>query len=379
MFRNRVQESILLLKAMNIQSRFIPANSLQRLVLFFLLAWQVSHLDPATAAEPTLQLSTLILPGPQGDSTVTATVSGEKRYFYHIVAGSTQELLTINTNQLLPTAGATILASGRLDDNGRAVVELDVPFEETGQVMVQAVTFPRVGSSRETSLSSFQVLTQLLQFLRYHQVSLTGPPGPQGPQGPQGEPGQSGPEGAAGPQGEPGPVGPSGPMGATGPAGPAGPQGIPGEQGDPGPAGELPSVISWSGGCSVRVPPIGWSAYCLDRTDFNTATENIAVNPNGTVTILKSGFYRINMWAVFDVVTYGDIRLLTSNTIIQESVTYSGHTWNDIHFDLTWPLEAGEQFVIQVYSSGGTGYMEWTPENTFSRFQVTFEGNLAED
>lgn len=375
---------------MGIHCTFIPVC--WRRTLFFLLVWQVAYFCPEAVADKelitvlsggktatTLHLSTLILPGPQGASTLTATVSGEKRYYYLIVAGETQELLTADTKELLPTAGATILASGRLDDTGRAVVTLDVRFGITGQVLIQAATFPRAGSSRDTSLSPFQALTNLIEFLRYHQVSLAGPPGPQGIQGVQGEPGQQGAEGAVGPQGEPGVVGPTGPMGPTGPSGAVGPQGIQGMQGEPGPAGDPPPVSIWSGGCSEPVPPIGWSAYCLDRVDFNTATENIAVNPDGTVTVLKSGFYRINMWAVFDVITYGDIRLLTSNRVIQESVTYSGRTWNDIHFDLIWPLEAGEQFIIQVYSSGGPGYLEWTPENSFSRVQFQFEGNLSEE
>jgi hypothetical protein len=141
---------------------------------------------------------------------------------------------------------------------------------------------------------------------------------------------------------------------------------------------EPTTPIIWSGGCSTHGRAAGWNTYCNDRVDFNTAAAYISADGNGTFTLLKSGYYRINFWCISDMVGYTNIQFVKNGSYFIYTMNYLNNQWTDNIADQIWPFNAGDSLQIRVYNSGGNNYAyhSWNSSGAHSRVQISYEGPL---
>ena len=231
----------------------------------------------------------------------------------------------------------------------------------------------------------------------------------EGPQGPQGPAGPAGADGAQGPQGETGPAGPQGPIGLTGPAGadgadgadgangtdgadgadgadglpgPQGPIGLQGPAGPQGPAGvdgANAEFIMWSGFCSNHGRAANaWVKYCTDGFNFSTASHHIQVAPNGDITALVPGYYRINAWSLSNVSNSVFLELRVNGIRRHQGRQISDNRWVDITMDMVWPMNAGDVFNVYYWGYGGNNfnYHAGNQTGSHSRLEVSYMGPL---
>jgi hypothetical protein len=194
--------------------------------------------------------------------------------------------------------------------------------------------------------------------------------GPQGPAGPQGAPGVAGPAGPQGPQGAQGPTGPEGPQG------PAGPQGA---QGPAGPSSAIAAPIMWSGGCTHYGDIVGdWNPYCLNAIDFNTADEHLSASGT-SMTILKSGFYRIHFRVSSHGSGPGAVRFYRNggyfHTEVESQISSAWQWWNSVA-DVTWFFDAGDTLTVKVSNPGTYAFHPWGADGGYSRLQVQYVGPI---
>lgn len=242
-------------------------------------------------------------------------------------------------------------------------------------------------------------------------TGATGPQGLTGLTGAKGDTGATGPQGLTGLKGDTGVMGPQGAKGNTGAIGPQGLMGLTGEKGDSGteglscwdlngdggadaaedingdgfwnaldcrgtPLSSSGSVpIIWSGSCSItgKLASIGWLQHCASVEDFNTANAHLAVNPDGTFTVITSGFYHINTWAATNVLHHTISRFTINGVSRFSSNHYSGNKWIDNRVDLIWPMNEGDVFLMEYYSSGGNGTLY---HKLYNRLQINYVGPL---
>lgn len=267
--------------------------------------------------------------------------------------------------------------------------------------------------------------------------------GPQGLKGDAGADGATGPEGPQGVQGLQGPAGPQGPKGDTGDTGPQGPAGssnwadltgVPSGFADgtddvlsgaaliaaleeaelnlpTGPdniatkgyvdalfsvLGSLESQISdlhseleevkrpriWSGGCSRQGASLNYDRYCLDTVEFNSATDELIVDPSGTITILKPGLYRINARSLVagSNSPAPRMRVLINNRVVHSTLATvdrenGGIGTKELVADVTLPVQGGD--VVRVeYLATIFAYDAFNPNQGNSRLQISYEGEM---
>lgn len=147
------------------------------------------------------------------------------------------------------------------------------------------------------------------------------------------------------------------------------------------------SPVIWSGGCST--PGSGgvgtFARYCTNRTDFENSASHLNVDPSGVVTVLTPGIYRLAYWGV-NVGATGSVRVLVNGLVISSGVNTAGQagagTQRDQYADVTWPMNAGDLFEIQVLvgASGTNAYLAWAAPTApggvaaGSRLQVSYVG-----
>jgi hypothetical protein len=147
------------------------------------------------------------------------------------------------------------------------------------------------------------------------------------------------------------------------------------------------SPVIWSGGCST--PGSGgigtYVRYCTDVAEFENSASHLNVDPSGVVTVLTPGVYRLAYWGV-NVGATGSVRVLVNGLVMSSGVNTAGQagagTQRDQYADVTWPMNAGDVFEIQVLvgSSGTNAYLRWaapTPPGGIaagSRLQVSYVG-----
>lgn len=138
----------------------------------------------------------------------------------------------------------------------------------------------------------------------------------------------------------------------------------------------LNKVIIWSGGCSSHGRAAGYNTYCLDQVEFNTAQGYLTVSTDGTVTVNKAGFYRINMWAISNVSNWAHVRILRNGTSIHIGHENALNSWTDNVADLTYRFEQGDTITVELYNSGGSNYAyhSFNTSGAHSRLQITYLG-----
>jgi hypothetical protein len=138
--------------------------------------------------------------------------------------------------------------------------------------------------------------------------------------------------------------------------------------------------IIWSGGCSQHGTVNGVNKYCADGVEFNTASQHLSVNTDGTFTALIPGFYKVNAFAASQAQTGTMVqaRLTVNGKYIYDGVQTSASSgWHQNVIDATWPLNTGDIFWVEYYypCSGCYAYHRWQPDNNiYSRLQVTYLG-----
>jgi subtilisin-like proprotein convertase family protein len=144
-----------------------------------------------------------------------------------------------------------------------------------------------------------------------------------------------------------------------------------------------PKPIVWSGGCTNHGTGGGWNAYCTNGVDNNTAADYLDVNPNGTITVKKSGWYRINYFGIANQCNWAHVRIAkTGYSYIHHGHNHSFNTWQDNFADVLWPFKEGEWMRVDVYNTGCNNYAYHAWNNgpdysgAHSRLQVEFVGAL---
>lgn len=347
----------------------------------FLILPQAAAWGETSLRQLTIALSDRVISGGDSGRQVKIELRGDSRDYFMLGVNPQKEVFQDSNGEIDTAAGTVVLESGRFDANGMANLLVDLPETDTGVVYFQAVSSNKK-SFRRFALSPVKGVTDLTIA-----IATLGIAGPQGPSGPQGAPGPTGPQGPAGAAGAIGPMGPAGPQGPSGKdgtpgePGPQGQMGLEGPQGEKGETGARPPVIIWSGGCSQNGISSTWIKYCLDTSDFDTASSYFDVHPGGVVTFQRSGWYRVNYWSMS--IAGGDtyLRLLKNGRQFHFGKNYSGNTLSFVSADVIWPFAAGDTLEIQAMPTGGPyyfGYWAYDPskEGFDSRTQIHFVGAL---
>ncbi len=347
---------------------------------------------------------------------IEVTITGNRGRYFMLGKSSSVEVFGLEGRHdyLYVPTGTEVLAQGQLNRDGTYTLQVSVePGADSPFSYLQAAT-SRDSNFRRSELSAPEKVTDMQEFAQYYGIEGPkgdkgdkGDTGPQGPAGPQGERGETGPTGPEGPQGIAGPAGPQGLTGPQGPVGPQGEQGIMGPQGPEGPMGPQGpagvcestcggggdtifgsgggggtngSVIMFSGGCRNFGISSEFIQYCFNGVDFNTAGGYLSVNENGEITVLKSGFYRMNAWSIANGAESAYLRILKNEHVTLQSIEYTGNQFNDIQADLTWPLVEGEVITFQFAAYGGSqiAFFPWAPSGTSSRVQMQYVGGFPE-
>ncbi len=137
-------------------------------------------------------------------------------------------------------------------------------------------------------------------------------------------------------------------------------------------------LIGWSGGCKSHRRNTGWWTYCLDGTDWNTAGDYLSVATSGVVTIKKSGWYRVNMWADGYSSSYRRVRLMKNGSQLSYSHFYNPHTgWFPVIVDQVWFYKKGDTVYVSVHQDTGNGshytWHSWNTAGSHSRLQIHYE------
>jgi hypothetical protein len=116
-----------------------------------------------------------------------------------------------------------------------------------------------------------------------------------------------------------------------------------------------------------------WRTYCLNAKEFNTASNFLRVAGSGTVTVLRSGTYRINAWALQHSGGYTSRhqRVLINGSTRNYSYTHN-RSWRRTGGDMLWRLKKGQTVVIQYHTGGNYNYHAGP---SHSRVQISYEGS----
>jgi len=132
----------------------------------------------------------------------------------------------------------------------------------------------------------------------------------------------------------------------------------------------------WSGGCTAYGSDAGWNTYCTDASDFNTTDGYLSVNTNGTFTVIREGYYRVNFWCLSYGNQYAYISLMVNGFTKQQGYGPCNGWIIDNSMDVIWRFEAGDTFYIRVYNPGTYAYHSYNANGQGSRLQVSYEGPL---
>lgn len=142
-------------------------------------------------------------------------------------------------------------------------------------------------------------------------------------------------------------------------------------------SGSLSIPVIWSGYClHDKISSTSWEKYCTDAEDFNTSQSYLSINPDGTFTVLIPGYYRINYYATWRG-SYVYSHVMVNGVEVQLHRDYEGNrdTVAPHHIDLTWPMNVGDTFSVEVFSQGIGFYAgKDTYGQQSSRLQVSFVG-----
>ena len=224
--------------------------------------------------------------------------------------------------------------------------------------------------------------------------------GSQGEPGPQGEPGlqgAQGPEGAPGLQGEPGRAGTDGEDGIHGMDGLEGiscwdlsGDGINDPAEDSNGDGSWDAMdcqgsassslpVIWSGYCSLKVESptdLNVVDYCADSVEFNTASNHLTANQDGTFIVLVPGLYRINAHAVSTARNSSLVFLKVNGNDVYIGQNQSANAPIDMNMNLLWQMNEGDSFRVQYRAiGGGTTYFAGSP-SALSKLQVEYVGSM---
>lgn len=249
-----------------------------------------------------VEVSDTVLSATQRDKGILLTLRGKGSSSYSVAAASAPSIFNLlNDNRVDLNPAAQVLATGRLDKDGRALVQIKVPIASSGKTYLQVASSRNYApfwlgerrSFRDADVSGVVSVIGIEEIAKsVNSTPIAGPKGEKGdkgdrgevgPQGPQGAQGLKGDTGDVGPQGIPGEKGATGEQGPAGPAGAIGPVGPVGEAGPAGPAG-LPGPVGPAGPVGPQGPagvtptlecPEGWidlGPTCIEPSANSPAT-----------------------------------------------------------------------------------------------------------
>jgi hypothetical protein len=141
----------------------------------------------------------------------------------------------------------------------------------------------------------------------------------------------------------------------------------------------------WSGGCNQHSQGSGWSQYCLNSVDQNTAQAELSV-ANNELTVKERGFYRVHAWAI----QHGqgghyraEIQRNGQSIMYTHQYKNSDGGWTQINADVTWFFEVGDTIRVRYHADSTKGnvykWHSWNAKGQHSRLQVEFRAGSGPD
>lgn len=129
----------------------------------------------------------------------------------------------------------------------------------------------------------------------------------------------------------------------------------------------------WRGYCS-KTASSGWQEYCLDKVDEDSGSPYFRADTATRFVALRSGFFRINLRYISNACSWGHVTIHFGNTY-----RYHGHNndrgeWQDKSADMTYYVNAGEQFYVRPYSNCNNAYHAGADDGRHSRLEVIYMG-----
>jgi len=141
-----------------------------------------------------------------------------------------------------------------------------------------------------------------------------------------------------------------------------------------------PKRLIWAGGCRSHGRRDGWKPYCHDATDFNTLQAHVQLtgdHENSGFRVKKAGYYRINHYYIGQR-HWNHMGVWHNNRHVHHGHEYTDGNWHDQFADLTWKMNVGDLFWVQIYGSGHGywNYHSWNAGGAHSRLEIEYLGVL---
>jgi hypothetical protein len=138
--------------------------------------------------------------------------------------------------------------------------------------------------------------------------------------------------------------------------------------------------VIWSARCSSdNLPQFRGDRvlFCADKTEpFNTAMpSHLKVSPQGEITVLQEGFYRVNFHATSRNCEFQTHSILQNGAVVHTGVTQVSRTLpglvQDVSGDVVWRFTPGDVITIEG-NSACSGQQVFEP--SLSRLQIQYLG-----
>jgi len=119
----------------------------------------------------------------------------------------------------------------------------------------------------------------------------------------------------------------------------------------------LPKLVVWSGGCRSHSRGAGWSNYCLNGQDYNTAGGYLQVSGN-TMYVRRAGLWRVNFWAdSHGAGGHYRIELQRNGSAILYTHNYNRNDggWQQMSADVTMQFNTNDRINIRMHADSNRG------------------------
>lgn len=134
--------------------------------------------------------------------------------------------------------------------------------------------------------------------------------------------------------------------------------------------------VIYSGYCTIELkrPFAPFSKFCLDGDDLNTALYYFNVDISGDITVLVSGFYKINIHAFAQILGLETVHFNVNSQTVETAIG------DEIKMNIMWPLNKGDvvNFMFagpDQYRKGDLPYFPRTAEKP-NRLEIQYLGPL---
>jgi hypothetical protein len=136
--------------------------------------------------------------------------------------------------------------------------------------------------------------------------------------------------------------------------------------------------LGYSGFCSVQNTTNGFQKYCLDSTVHNTLGDHIAVDPSGSITFLKAGYYRVEsrLWVRGNCTAILQGRYMLNGTSIRmwENEREGNRPKSGLMVETRW-FAVGDVLHVESDPNCGTSPIAYTNGEALGNLSVRYMGH----